>query len=226
VNKFDLKTALSPSILLIFSALLLSNLSDQYLSHEVELLISSKDGLGNMIFLWGGLSIASAIFFPLLVSLLCAYTLIKPHGDVQNYFKNNFELSLVETLRAWGKTFLWCFVFIIPGLLRYINYFLTPFVVAFSGRYKRGEVDALEYSTLIAKKFYWSIKWWMGVFFVIVPAIMYWAFDENRQFAAHPVWATLLTGLETYIELLFHFLILKLFINELNRIEVQDGTHV
>lgn len=201
-------------------------MADQYFSHQIELLISSKDGLSNMIWIWGGLSILSAIFFPLLISLLCAYTLVSHHSHIKKYFSENLELGIIESLRAWGKTFLWTFVFVIPGLIKYIHYILTPFVVAFSERYKKGEVDALEYSTKIAKSFYWSIKCWMGVFYLIIPAIMYFVFDEWRMFSNHPISATLLVGVETVIELLFHFIILKMFINYINQNEVQNGSHV
>jgi hypothetical protein len=137
---------------------------DQYLTKQVENLISSKDGLSNMIWVWGGLSVLSAILFPLLISIFCAYFFITSTKSLNEFVEDNFELSLIETLRAWGKTFLWSFVFLLPGVFKYINYILTPFVVMFSKKYKRGEVDALEYSTLISKKFFWSIKLWLGCF--------------------------------------------------------------
>jgi hypothetical protein len=139
---------------------------------------------------------------------------------------SRFELSLIETLRAWGKTFLWSFLFFLPGVIKYINYILTPFVVMFSRKYKRGEVDALEYSTLISKKFFWSIKMWLGLFYVRVPVLFYALFDEYRVLSTHPVAATLVVGLETLVEIIFHFIILNLFIKFLNANEVENGSHV
>lgn len=226
VNKFDLKSLLNPSVLLIFSAILFSTLTDQFLTKQVEDIISSKDGLSNMIWVWGGLSVLSAIMFPLLISFLCAYCLVITNKELSDFFSDNFELGLVETLRAWGKTFLWSFVFFIPGVVKYINYILTPFVVMFSKKYQRGEVDALEYSTQISKKFWWSIKMWLGVFYVIVPVLLYALLDEYRMFSTHPVSATAVVGLETILEIMFHFLILKLFIKFLNDSEVENGSHV
>ena len=67
-----------------------------------------------------------------------------------------FELAFVETLRAWGKTFLWCFLFIIPGLIKYTYYLMAPFVVLFSRKYAAGEEDALKYSEQLSKKF-WTL---------------------------------------------------------------------
>jgi hypothetical protein len=199
---------------------------DQFLTKQVEILISSKDGLTNMIWVWGGLSVLSAILFPLLISMFCAYFLISSTKSLNEFVKENFELGLIETLRAWGKTFLWSFVFFLPGVIKYINYILTPFVVMFSRKYKRGEVDALEYSTLISKKFFWSIKMWLGLFYVIVPVLFYALFDEYRVFGTHPVSATLVVCLETLLEIVFHFIILNLFIKFLNANEVENGSHV
>lgn len=224
MNKLDLKSILNPYFLLIFSAVFFSTLIDQLLQKQVENLISSKDGLTNMIWVWGGLSIINAILFPVLISLLCAYVLVNTNQKIKTFLAENIELSFIETLRAWGKTFLWTFVFIIPGIVKYINYILTPFVVMFSRKYKNGEVDALKYSTLISKHFWWSIKLWLGVFYVIVPIIFYALFDDYRVFSTHPIAASALVFLNAVIQILFHFVILKLFIKYLN--EVENGAHV
>jgi hypothetical protein len=255
------KLFFSPYFLLIFSAVLFSTLTDQVLQLQVERMISSKDGLSALIWLWGSLSVLSAVFFPLLTSLLCAYLLVdfkrpvhsvsenlppespsavenepvqeepsdaiepappvvlsKP--EIDTYLKQSFELSVVETLRAWGKIYLWSFVFIFPGIIRYINYILTPFVVVFSQKYQNGEVDALEYSAKISKNFWWSIKLWLGLFFVIVPLLFYFVFGDYRLFTSHPLAATGVVFLETISELLFHYILLKLFIKFLNEHEV------
>lgn len=226
VNKINLKLIFSPYFLLIFSALLLSTLTDQFLQKQVEIIISSKDGLSNMIWLWGFLSVFSAILFPLMISLLCAFVLVSGQKKLKVFLAENLELSFIETLRAWGKTFLWSFVFILPGIIKYINYILTPFVVMFSRRYKNGEVDALEYSAMISKNFWWSIKAWLGLFYVIIPIVLYVLLDEYRVFNTHPISAMAVVFLETLIELTFHFIILKLFIKYLNTKEGIDGTYV
>lgn len=212
--------------MLIFSAVLFSTLTDQYLQRKVELLISSKDGLTSMIWVWGALSIFSSLLFPLLISLLCIFSLAFAHKNLSQYFAENMELSLIETLRAWGKTFLWSFVFLLPGVWKYIDYFLTPFVVVFSDKYKNGEVDALEYSTYISKNFWWSLKLWLGLFYVIIPTIFYLLFDKYRMFSENPISATLLVFIRSAVELLFHFIILKMFLKFINANEVKNAAHV
>ena len=224
VNKFDLKSILNPYFLLIFSALLFSTLTDQFLQKKVELIVSSKAGLTSMIWVWGSLSILSAIFFPLLVSLLCAFILVPTNREIDEFLAENLELSIIETLRAWGKTFLWSFLFIMPGFVKYINYILTPYVVMFSRKYKNGEVDALEYSTKISKRFWWSLNLWLSLFYMVIPIILYFLFNEYRVFSTHPISATAIVFVETIIQILFNLIILKLFIKYLN--EVENGAHI
>lgn len=226
LNKVNFKSLANPYFLLIFSAVLLSTLTDQYVQKKVEFLISSKDGLTSELWLWGALSIVTAVLFPLIISLLCAFVLVIGNKKLSQFLSENLELGLVETLRAWGKTFLWSLLFIFPGIVKYINYILTPFVVAFSERYKNGEVDALEYSTQISKNFWWSIKIWLGVFYVLIPVILYFLLDEYRTFNNHPISATAVVFLETVFELVFHYILLKLFIKYLNASEVSHVTHV
>lgn len=228
VNKFDLKLLLKPFILLIFSALLISTVTDQFLQNQIENVIRSKDGLSNIIWFWGFLSLVNAMVFPLLVAVLSSFFLVsnRAENNIQHFFKNNLELCFIETLRAWGQSFLWSFLFIIPGFIKFADYILTPFVVMFSNKYKNGEVDALQYSTLISKKFWWRIQLWLSVFYLVIPITLYFLFDEYQLFAIHPISATLLVFLKTFIELLFHFLILKLFIKNLNTIEVPFESHV
>lgn len=228
LNKFDFKSLISPIVLLIFSALFLTTFIDQFLQKQIELIISSKDGLSNIVWFWGFCSLINTLFFPLLITILCSYFIVsnKNENKLSQFFKNNLELCLIETLRAWGKAFLWGFLLIIPGLVKFADYILTPFVVLFSEKYKKGEVDALEYSRLIAKKFWWRIQLWLSVFYLIIPAIIYFIFDEFQVFESHPVTATLLVFAKTFIELVFHFTILKLFIKYLNSIEVTIDAHV
>ena len=228
LKKFDFKLLLNPFILLIFLAILISTLFDQTLQKQIENVISSKDGLSNIIWLWGFLSLINAIVFPLLVTILCSFLLVTGISEdkLGSFLENKLELCFIETLRAWGKSFLWAFLFIIPGLIKFADYVLTPFVVLFSRKYHNGEVDALKYSTLIAKKFWWQIQLWLTIFYFLLPITLYFMFDEYQIFAMHPVSATLLIFVKTFIELLFNFTILKLFIKNLNTIEVAVESNV
>ena len=217
-----LKKILSASFVLIIIAVLVGTLVDQALNKQIEHVIKSPDGLSNMIWVWGLASLASSLFFPLLFSMLCSYTLAGVVLTRREFFQEKFELALIETLRAWGKTFLWCFVFIIPGLIKFTYYIMVPFVVLFSKRYARGEVDALKYSQQLSKKFWWRLNLWLAVFYFLIPLALSSSLDEYRIFGAHSVTAMLSVLLEAVLIFIFHFLILKVFFKYLD--EVENGT--
>ncbi len=130
-----------------------------------------------------------------------------------------FELSLIETLRAWGKTFLWCFLFILPGLIKFTYYLMAPFVVLFSKRYAAGEVDALDYSEELSKKFWWRLNLWLTLFYLVIPLALSLVLDEYRLFQIHPLSAVASVLFESVLVFVFHFLILKLFIRYLDEAE-------
>jgi hypothetical protein len=222
--QIEFKKILSVNFLLIFLAVFLSTIVDQALNKQIETVIRAPTGLSNMIWFWGATSLASSLFFPLMITMLCCYTLASlPIGRFK-MFSDHFELALIETLRSWGKTFLWCFVFIIPGLIKYTFYILSPFVVFFSKKYAAGQVDALEYSEVLTKKFWWRLNLWLTIFYFIIPIALSSLFDEYKILSTHPVSATLCVLFETLMIFCFHFLILKLFIKYLD--EVENGAHV
>jgi len=217
--QIEFKRIFSLNFLLIFLAVLVAALIDQSLNRKIELVIKSPEGLSNMIWIWGIASLASSLFFPLLISMLCSYTLSMAFTSKRTLMKDKFELALIETLRSWGKTFLWCFVFIIPGLIKYTYYLMAPFVVMFSKEYEQGNVDALELSEKISKKFWWRLNIWLTLFYFFVPLALSSGLDEFRTFQLHPATATLSALFETILVFVFHFLVLRLFLRYLHEVE-------
>lgn len=222
--KVEFKNIFKIEFLLIFSAIVLSTNIDQYLNKQIEEIIRSPNGLSNMIWIWGALSLVSSLLFPLVQSLMTAQILTGLHVSLSKIFSNYFEMAFIETLRAWGKTFLWCFAFILPGLIVYSYYLMSPFIVMFSKKYADGEVDALEHSKLISKKFWWQLNVWLTVFYLVIPLITSSLLDKYRLYNSHPISALLCSLLETFILFTFHFLVLKSFLKKL--IEVENGVTV
>lgn len=222
-TQVEFKNIFQLSLLLIFSAVLIATLIDQSLNQQIDHIIRSTEGLSNMIWIWGSLSLVSALIFPLLISFLCAQTLANAGTSFTAMMNEKFELGLIETLRAWGKTFLWCFVFIIPGLIKFTYYLMAPFVVFFSKKYADGEVDALEYSTQISKKFWWRLNFWLTLFYALIPLALSSFLDEYRLFNVHPVSAIFCVVLETALVLAFHYFILKLFLKYLKEFETGES---
>ncbi len=212
IQKKNYIDAIKSGFVLIFSATLVSTLFQQFLDRKIEKIIASPTGLSSMIWVWGFLSLLAALIFPLMQSILCSFYLTQD-SDIRkklNYFlKNNFELSLIETLRAWGKSFLWFFVFIIPGFVKYSYYMLAPFVVLFSKLYQTGEVDALELSEKIFKKYWVYFSLQLFLFYFLLPMVLSTSLDQYRSFDMHPVSAGISLVFETSMVLLFHYLILQ-----------------
>lgn len=197
----------------------INTLSEQIISRKIEILVSSKDGLSGMIWFWGGLSLFTTIFFPMLVALLSSYNLIKTQVSGPQFVTENIELSFIENLRAWGQSFLWSFLLILPGIWKFFLYTLTPYIVLFSHRYKKGQVDALDYSAAICKKNWKEINWWLTVFYLFVPIVFYFVAEPVRLLNEHPVLGTLVVLAHTLTEYLFHYFILKIFIKFINENE-------
>jgi hypothetical protein len=215
----EFKNTFKPGFLLVFLALLIATFTDQLLNKQIESLIQTPDGISSSIWFWGALSLFSSLLFPLLSSLLCAHTLANFETTPFHFVGSKYELGLIETLRAWGQSFLWGFVFIIPGLIYFTYYIIVPFVVMFSKKYAAGEVDALVYSKKLSKKFWYRLNWWIFVFYMVLPMGISSVLDEYLIFKTHPVTAFLIVLLETFIYFAFHFVILRLFMRYLNEFE-------
>ena len=209
----------------------MSTLTEQLITKKVEALISSKDGLSNTIWLYVGISLLSAIFFPLITAMLSSFNILKeslkakdPQISAGAFIIDKIELSMIETLRAWGTALLWCFAFVLPGIWKFIAFILTPYVVMFSKKYQEGKVDALEYSSEICKAYFKRVNWWLTVFYLFVPIILYFVGEPYRLITKTPVIATLLILVRTVVEYLFHYYMIQIFIDFINEHEAAPAT--
>ncbi len=226
VNKLTLKSVFTPLFLLIFSAAFLSTFIEQIVTRQVEQLISSKDGLSSILWVYVGISLMSSILFPIFMGMLASFNILRDSFKSQNsantfsdFFVEHLEQNLIESFRAWGKGFLWCFVFILPGIWKFISFIFTPYVVMFSERYRRGEVDALEYSAQICKKYFKRVNWWLTVFYFILPIILYVIAEPYRLLNRTPFVASILVFIDAISKYAFHYFMLKIFFDFINEEE-------
>lgn len=228
VSPFNFIAAAKISFLPVFGAMVIYTTLDQFLSSKIQFILRSQDGFSHTIWFWAAMAILLSLLIPLFTSFIACFAFSKTlkndqnlssymFSDARSEFADKFELSLIETLRAWGKTFLWSFAFIIPGLIKYTYYLLTPFVVFFSKKYGRGEVDALEMSEKISKDFYWRLNFILFIFYFTIPLTMTSLFDSSKKIAATPVLACLIIALETFWLLLMHYYLLKYFLFHLKK---------
>ena len=215
IHKPQFFKALKSSFLLIFLATLTYRLVDQFTTKKIEGLIRSSDGISSIVWGWAGLSLLLSILFPTLVALISLYALRNNSVNRFGIFlRNHLELSILETVRAWGISILWGFLFIIPGIIKMSFYYLTTFVVLFSPEYARGEVDALKKSAEISKRHWGILNLSVTVFYFVIPILVSTIFDEYTVFEKHPLFAAVFCGVEAVSVLLFHYFVLKLFFNE------------
>lgn len=222
LRTFNIIKALKIAFLPIFLALLISGTLDQFINSKIEAILRSPQGLSQTIWLYGSISIFSSLFFPLVITFIASFALAR---SIQNqdysrfiptslldFVGEHFELSFLETIRSWGKTFLWTFLFIIPGIIKFFLYMPVPFVVLFSKRYQDGEVDALKLAQKIAKKHWFWLLVYMTMFTFILPMALSLGMDQYRVFREYFVYASLLTAVDAVIVIVFHYYILKLIL--------------
>lgn len=236
LRTFNIFKALRIAFLPIFLALLVSGTLDQFINGKIEAILRSPQGLSQTIWLYGSVSIFSSLFFPLVISFFASFALarsIQDHeynrfipNNLADFIGEHFELSFLETLRSWGKTFLWTFLFIIPGVVKFFLYMPVPFVVFFSKRYEKGEVDALNLAQKISKKHWFWLLVYMTMFTFVLPMTLSLSMDQYRVFREYFVYASLLTAVDAVIIIVFHYYILKLilkFIKDDDQAEHAEG---
>lgn len=214
MNKLEFFKALKSSFVLIFLATLVYRFCDQFTTKQIEGLIRSTDGITSMIWVWAGISLILSILFPTIVAIISLYAL--KNNSIQNitsFFGKNLELTVLETMRAWGVSILWGFLFIIPGIIKMSYYYLTTFVVLFLPEYAEGQADALKKSEEISKHHWVTLNLLVTLFYLVIPVITSSIFDEYTVFDKHPYSAAIYCGFEAITTLLFHYVVLKLFLN-------------
>lgn len=117
-----------------------------------------------------------------------------------------------EWLRGMGEASLWMFVLVIPGLLRWVEYSLLPFICFFNSDYQKGEVDALKYCRKILRGHrlkLWLL--WLG-FGVIIPLLLTSIFNDYESLRDHPLAGSALVFAEALIQTLAFWLFWKLYL--------------
>lgn len=217
-NRPHFLSSLKFGFLPLYSAVVLSLIIDQSLNQKIESILRSPDGFSHSVWIWGGLSLISSLIFPVLFTLSsCFFITEKIKGLAVSQFpvflKRHFEMTLLESIRAWAHMFLWFFVLFFPMVYKFVSYTMTPFLVVYSPAYARGEMNALKISETITKEFFVKLFLLLICFYVILPAAGTLIFDQYKVFRNYPIGALALAGLDTFFIFTIHFFILKMFFN-------------
>lgn len=195
-------------MLIIYQAL------DMALTGVIEKLFRSSDGAPTWV--WG-LAVLSVIL-NMVAPMFISFWLLT--GLQKNLKWKNLELMIIESLRAWGSTFLWSLLLILPGLMKWFSYSLVSFVVLFSKKYDSGSVDALQYSQKLFARAWGRLILTVLFFYLLLPLVMAASLDSYRKIWITPLFSLGASLLDYAVLLLGLFVFLRIFKRTL--VEVQD----
>jgi hypothetical protein len=194
--------------LLVWS--LLTEYLDQYFVDQVQNELISDDGAGPRLWVFGSLSMLLSLIAPVFSTLLILFAARAPRQQsLVNYFGNHLSWLVKEQIRALGKMLSWSLLFIIPGIVKFFEFVMLPFVVCLSPRYQQGQLDALKGS---GRFFY---KHWLAIVGLTVGTTLFslalTSADTYRSFTDHPASATLLCIFDLVVFVGFQWLYLRLW---------------
>jgi hypothetical protein len=192
----------------LFILTVISTSLDQWITMQMENHLMNPNGTSPWVWVYGALSLAVSLIFPLLGTLLVLSTLrgASPLGFVTQ----NLNQSLIETLRAWGRVMLWSLLLILPGIYKFLQYLFIPFIVCLDPQYQRGEKDALQTARHLSHGR--MLKLFLVVFlFSGVGPLLLAAFDDSKVLWRTPLPALLLCLIEMTWNLCFIFVLWKMY---------------
>lgn len=204
----------------LFALVVLSTNIDQYLNLYIENALQDPLGAQGRIYLYGFLSLISAVVFPTLLMTLALFAMNSQTGWTQSlgiFLKKYLNQIYIETLRSWGKTLLWALLLIIPGVIKYIQYVMVPLVVTSSQKYDLGQEDALRASARIVRHNWGKIVLILFTFQILIPMIIASLFNSYRLIWNTPIQSLALSGLDTYLILFSTHLLFNIFRNEVRK---------
>lgn len=207
----------------VFAALAVSTIIDQIINSRLEVLLLSEDGGGAMLWLLAGSSLLNGLVFPVMVTALCLYGILRARGDgetVGHFVGRVGQQLYIETLRAWGSCLRWGLLFVVPGFVRLVQLVYVPFVVCLHRDYDRGEADALRTSGRYLRRSIFRTLFAILALQLAVPLILTDVLDPWRTYSATPLAALLCTALDVFVAVLTAQIFFRIF--ESARKELQD----
>ncbi len=201
----------------LFVWALLVQFADQRLVEATQEEMSSENGAGVRLWIFGGLSMLTSITGPIFSMMMIFFAIRAPQSDgLISYILKNLSWLFKEQLRAAGKMIFWGMLFILPGLWKFFEFMMIPFIVCLEPRYQRGEVDALSISRQVFYRI-WGRMIFAVVLFLLTSLILT-SVDEFRSFAEHPLSAVALVLVDLSIFVLFQWVLLRFWEKESHRV--------
>lgn len=204
----------------LFALVVLSSNIDQYLNLKMESALRDPMGVQAQVIYYGFFSILSSVLFPVLListALFALNNLQNSEKNLHDFWAINLNQMYIEILRAWGKTLQWTLLFILPGIWKYVEFSMVPFVVTSSQRYAEGQVDALKGSSQIVRRRWFVVLATLVLFHLFIPGLLTTIFDAYRLIWKTPVQSLLLSALDTYLLLVSTHILFNIFRSEVRR---------
>ncbi len=197
-----------------FFFLLATTHLDQILSESIETQLRSSSGAPHQVWFFAALSLLLSLFSSWLLQImgLLAYSFTETRKNPAEFFKQNFEQLIIESLRAWGKTTLYSLFLILPGLWKFFQYQFVPWVVCLSKNYHSGLVDALHESESLFSKSKTKIILLSLAFLILWPLLTSSIFASDQLFWINPAKSIFYHILETLFHVLFIQIMTKIFV--------------
>jgi hypothetical protein len=195
---------------------------DQLLTINTEAALRSTDGGSGWVWGYGFASLFIGILFPIMGLLVVLYGAQGPETGAASekglwqYVQLHVNQLGIEILRSWGKTLLWSLLFILPGIWKYFEYTMIPFIVTLSKRYERGEEDALQASSQMVRKNLPKVLAVLLIFHLIFPSILTVMFDDYRLIWQTPLSAAVLTLVDVYLFIFSTQVLLNIFESQIS----------
>ena len=202
----------SKVIFLSFCLLLLNQWIEQLLNIEMQKAMKKESS--QLLILGTGLFLNGFLF--IWIETIGFLILLQPFNPQTENIMMPTKIAdfTREWLRSVGNASLWMFVFIIPGIMRWVDYTLLPFVCFFDSQYQSGQVDALDRCRSLAKGMrlkLWLL--WLGLG-VALPLITTSLFSEYGSLLETPISALLLIAFNACIQTFVLNLLWRLFHNK------------
>lgn len=191
---------------------------------HLEDALRSPQGAQNSMYLYGALSLALNLFFPLILLAICLFFLNQilrsQTMDFVTFLEKKFSHLIIETLRSWGKILIWSLLFILPGVWKYMQYLFVPFVVTSDWQYEQGQVDALERSKGLFGQNKGRIFLFLFLFNIFIPIVATGLFNSYRLIWKTPAESLVLSAFDAYVLILSTHVLFNIFRKEVTSYDV------
>lgn len=208
--KSALLTALRKVGILLLLWFVALQIFDQWLLNSTHQAMMAEHGVQGKVWMFAGLSIVSSVLAPMVATLIVFAGWQRSDTNILSYFSKHLGDLVREQLRAFGSVLMWSFLLIIPGLVRFFEMSLLPWVVCFDAEYGQGRRDALKESRRVFYKVWPRLSLLLLVFWMILPLGMT-MLDAFRSYSDSPVTAFGLSLVDVFLFLLFQYLLYKLW---------------